>query len=137
MTPPIHHLKLVWEINLPLIRFVTRSLPVSYLSPCCQIIGHVVHMFKRSPSETYIESTIYSCPFSPCRPSLCPVQFTSYSVSPSKSVTHFMSLMGDTSRPSYDEFYFVDFSSLSRIKTYKLFGTLDLACLNGRFPCFR
>jgi hypothetical protein len=117
MTPPIHHLKPVWEIHLSLIRLITRSFPVSSLSQCCQIIGCVIHMFKRSPSETYIESAICSYPFSQCRPSLCPVQFTSYSVSPSKSVTHFVSLMGDTSRPSCDEFCSVDFSSLSGIKT--------------------
>jgi hypothetical protein len=34
-----------------------------------------------------------------------------------KSVTYFMSLMGDTSRPSCDEFVLVDFNSLSRNKT--------------------
>jgi hypothetical protein len=137
MTPSIHHLKLVWEIHLSLIRFSTRSFPGSSLSQCCQIIGRVIHMFKRSPSETYIESAICSYPLSLCRPSLCLVQFTSYSVSPSKSFTHFVSLMGDTSRPSCDEFCSVDFSSLFGIKTYKLFGTLELACLNGRFPRFR
>jgi hypothetical protein len=47
---------------------------MSSLSQCFQIIGRVIHMFKRSPSETYIESAIYSYPFSPCRPSLCLVQ---------------------------------------------------------------
>jgi hypothetical protein len=72
MTPSIHHLKLVWEIHLSLIRFTTRSFPVSSLSQCCQIIGRVIYMFKRSPSETYIESAICSYPFSLCRPSLCP-----------------------------------------------------------------
>jgi hypothetical protein len=117
MTPPIHHLKSVWEIHLPLIRLITRSFNVSSLSQYYQIIGRVIHMFKRSPSETYIESAIYSYPVSPCRPSLCPVQFTSYSVSPSKSMTHFLSLMGDTSRPSCDKFCSVDFSSLYGIKT--------------------
>jgi hypothetical protein len=117
MTPPIHHLKPVWEIHLSLIRFATRSFPVSSLSQCCQIIGRVVHMFKRSPSETYFESAICSCPFFPCRPSLCLVQFAKCSVSPSNYVTHFVSLMGDTSRPSCDEFCSIDFSSLSRIKT--------------------
>jgi hypothetical protein len=136
MTPAIHHLKPVWEIHLSIIRFATRSFPVLSLSQCCQIIGCVIHMFKRSPSETFIESAICIFPFSFCRPSLCPVQFTSYSVLPSKSVTHFMSLRGDTSRPSYDEFCSIDFSSLSGIKTYKFFGTLELACLNGRFPLF-
>ena len=73
---------------------------MSSLSQCCQIIGRVIHMFKRGPSETYIESAIYCCPFFLCRPSLCSVQFEKYSVSPSKSVTHFVSLMRDTSRPS-------------------------------------
>jgi hypothetical protein len=116
MTPPIHYLKLVWEIHLSLIRFATRSFPVSSLSQCCQIIGYVIHMFKRSSSETSIKSAIYNCPFSLCRPSLCPVQLTSYSVSPSKSVTHFMSLMGDTSKPSCDEFCSVDFNSFIHIQ---------------------
>jgi hypothetical protein len=136
MTPPIHYLKLVWEIHLSLIQFATRSYPMSSLSQYYQIIGHVIHMFKRSSFETSIESAICSCPFSLCRLSLCPVQLTSYSISPSKSVTHFMSFMGDTSRPSCDEFCSIDFSSLSRNKTLKFFGTLELACLNGRFPCF-
>ena len=72
MTPPIHHLKPVWEIHLSLSRFSTRSFPVSSLSQCCQIIGRVIHMFKRSPYETYIESAICNYPFSLCRPSLCP-----------------------------------------------------------------
>ena len=137
MTPPIHHLKPVWEIHLSLIRFATRSFPMSSLIQCYQIIGHVIHMFKRSPSETYIESAICKYPFSPCQPSLCLVQFANCSISPSNSVTHFVSLMGDTSRPSCDEFCSVDFNSLSRMKTYKLFGTLELACLNGKFPRFR
>jgi hypothetical protein len=96
MTPLIHHLNLVWEIHLSLIRFATRSFPISSLSQYYQIIGCVIHMFKRSPSETSIKSAICSFPFSLCRPSLCPVQFTSYSISPSKYVTHFMSLMGDS-----------------------------------------
>jgi hypothetical protein len=34
-----------------------------------------------------------------------------------KSVTYFMSLMGDTSRPSCDESFPIDFNSLSRNKT--------------------
>jgi hypothetical protein len=58
------------------------------------------------------------------------------SVSPSNSVTHFVSLMGDTSRPSGDEFCSVDFSTLSGVKTYKSFSTLKLACLNGKFLAF-
>ena len=74
MTPPIHHLKPVWEIHLSLIQFATRSFPVSSLSQCFQLIGHVVHMFKRRPSKTYIESAICSYPFSLCRPSLCLIQ---------------------------------------------------------------
>jgi hypothetical protein len=72
MTPPIHHLKPVWEIHLSLIRLITRSFPMSSLSQFCQIIGCVIHMFKRSPYETYIELAICSHPFSLCRPSLCP-----------------------------------------------------------------
>ena len=87
------------------------------LNQCCQIIGRVVHMFKRSSSEASIESAICSCPFSPCWPFLCPVQLTSYSISPSKYVTHFVSLMGDTSRCSCDEFFPIDSNSLSRNKT--------------------
>ena len=39
------------------------------------------------------------------------------SVSSSNSVTHFVSLMGDTSRTSCDESCSIDFSTLSRIKT--------------------
>ena len=38
----------------------------------------------------------------------------SYSVSLSKSVTHFVSLMGDTLRPSYDESFPIEFNSLCR-----------------------
>jgi hypothetical protein len=59
-----------------------------------------------------------------------------YSVSLSNSVTHFVSLMGDTSRPSGDESCSVDISTLSRIKTWKSFSTLKLACLNGKFLAF-
>jgi hypothetical protein len=54
-----------------------------------------------------------------------------------KSVTYFVSLMGDTSRPSYDESFLVDFNSLSRNKTYKSISTLEPACLNGRLLLFR
>ena len=71
--PPILYLNPVWEIHLSLIWFATRSFPVSSLSQCFQIICRVIHMFKRSPSETSIESAICSCPFSSCRHSLCPV----------------------------------------------------------------
>jgi hypothetical protein len=136
MTPPIHYLKPVWEIHLSLIQFASRSYPVSSLSQCCQIIGRVIHMFKRSSAETYIESTICSCPFSSCRPSLCPVQLTSYSVSPSKSVTHFVSLMGDTSRLSCDEFCSVDFSSLFRINIYKFLVPWNLHASMAGFLAF-
>jgi hypothetical protein len=58
------------------------------------------------------------------------------SVSLSNSVNHFVSLMGDTLRPSCDEFCSVDFSTLSGVKTYKSFSTLKLACLNGKFLTF-
>ena len=116
-TPPIHYLKLVWEIHLSLIRFATRSYSKLSLSQCCQIIGRVIHMFKRSSSKTSIESAIYSCPFSMCRPSLYPFKLTSYSISPSKSIPHFISLMGDTSRPSCDESFPIDFNTLSGKKT--------------------
>jgi hypothetical protein len=64
----------------------------------------------------------------------CPI--VSYSVSFSNSVTYFVSLMGDTSRPSCDESCSVDISTLSGIKTYKSFSTLELACLNGKFLAF-
>jgi hypothetical protein len=47
-----------------------------------------------------------------------------------------MSLMGDTSRPSCDESCSVDIITLSEIETYKLFSTLELACLNGKFLAF-
>ena len=72
MTPPIHHLKSVWEIHLSLFQLITSSFHVSSLSQCYQIIGCFIHMFKSSLSETSIESAICSYPFTLCRPSLCP-----------------------------------------------------------------
>ena len=113
-----HPLFIIWNrfgksICLSFI-LITRSFHVSYLIQCCQIIGRVIHMFKRSPSETYIESAICSCFI--LSVSAFPMS-KSYSISPSKSVTHFVSLMGDTSRPSYDESCSVDFNSLSGNKT--------------------
>ena len=71
---PLHHLNPGWEIHLSLVRISTRSYLGSSLSQCCQVLGCVVHMFKRSSNKPSIESAICSCPFLLCRPSLCPFQ---------------------------------------------------------------
>jgi hypothetical protein len=74
MTPPIRHFNSGLEIHLSLIRFATRLYLGSSLSQCFQVLGHAVHMFKRSSSNPVIESTICSCPFLLCWPSLCSFQ---------------------------------------------------------------
>jgi hypothetical protein len=135
MTPPIHHLKSVWEIHLSLIRFNKKVLPCVIFEsmlpnhwschPCVQeqskplLSRPSVVIFSFCVGLPYVQSPIVTC-----------------SVSLSNSVIHFVSLMWDTSKPSCDESCSVDFSTLSGIKTWKLFNTLKLACLNGNFLAF-
>ena len=52
-------------------------------------------------------------------------------------VSSFVSLMWDSSWPSFDETILVSFNTSLRNSSWKQVSTLISTCLNGRFPCFR
>ena len=119
----------LWVISFPRV-----SIPLSHFILCKCYAPHwvsaaksifVVHLVQRSSTS--------SLPFPILYPTLHLCQSYSFDLS-SLYWSYFVSLMRDSSLPSFDKFVLVDLSILSRTQTENIFNTLEFTCLNGGYP---
>jgi hypothetical protein len=113
---PLRHLNLSWLIQfvscLTFCKFISRVVFESILPGSLSCHSYVQEKFNRNLlSSNHLQLSILTMSAFPVSVPrhICILLYP-------KSVTYFVSLMGDTSRPSYDKSFPVDFSSLSRKK---------------------